>query len=316
MLLAQADRGVVVFKFARFLPYFARMLLSFAVITLGLFAQLRVGQLVAGYVLIFAGNLFLLVRGYDNRVDYKGLDTTAEWVPVARARLDELLALDRKMRAWHRSALDITNPLGFLVLALAVLGLGWLAFHLEEIPQMLAVDALLLFVPHWVTGVRRILRLPNMLVKVKLIKDLLAWLDEHGAEFQVQILTLVEKRKIPDDIKIKIDPKEKPDGFLGLYGQVVINNVQGTSYPYFYVVLVAKKPSALQETFQQFGEPLRISKEFSAKDGVDVFVLRQTTTREAGYCTKFREASAILDAGLGATKMFLAGTSTGIRAKV
>jgi hypothetical protein len=45
-----------------------------------------------------------------------------------------------------------------------------------------------------------------------------------------------EQAQIPKDVKFRVEPAGGMEGFLGLYGQVVLNEVQGRSYPYFYVV--------------------------------------------------------------------------------
>jgi len=90
---------------------------------------------------------------------------------------------------------------------------------------------------------------------------------------------------------------QHPD-FLGLYGQVVLNDVQGTSYPYFYVVLVAKDGFGLRDAYQQFQPDEDITKEFKREDQVEVMVIRQYTTDKSGYHTKPLIANGIFYAGL------------------
>ena len=85
---------------------------------------------------------------------------------------------------------------------------------------------------------------------------------------------------------------------MGLYGQVVTNDVNGTSYPYFYVVLVARKGFGLQPVFQAYRPPKKMTKEFKVEDDVEVFVIRQTTSKTSGYHTKNKKMTAILKAGI------------------
>ena len=103
---------------------------------------------------------------------------------------------------------------------------------------------------------------------------------------------------IPDDLKFRVDIKDRDKDFLGLYGQVVLNEVQGKSYPYFYVVLVARRGYGLEATGKGVFRP-GVTTEFKVQDQVEVFVIRQKTTKTSGYHTKPGDALLILGDGLG-----------------
>lgn len=300
ILPAVTDRPIVVFKVWPSLAYRTRLLSAFILIGAGLVAQFVTASFVWGTPLIVAGTLLMLVSGYDNRVDFGKFDPAAEWVPVEPEKLAELRGLDRRIRRWDISALDVSNPLGAVIFVLAVLGLAAVAWFFPGPVRILALDAALLLLPHWLTGLRMVLRLPKLLVKVDLLQGLFAACESGLSGHRVRLLMLLggADARIPEDVKFRVDPAGKPDNFLGLHGQVVLNEVQGRSYPYFYVVLVARLGYGLREIHGRHRASGGLTQEFSRQDEVEVLVLRQTTTKTSGYHTDLHVATAILREGL------------------
>jgi hypothetical protein len=306
---ASADRSVVIFKVWPSLVYRTRLLASLGLIVAGLVIQLVTESFAAGAILIAAGNLLLLVSGYHNRVEFGKFDPAAEWTRVELERLAELRKLDREIRQWDVSSLDVSNPLGAVVFILVALGLGALAFLFPGPARILALDAALLLLPHWLTGIRSVLRLPNLLVKVETLHSVFDQARDDLGKHKVHLLMLLrgEGTRVPDDVKIRVDPAGKHEDFLGLYGQVVLNEVQGKSYPYFYVVLVARRGFGLTDVYRAYSVPGGITSEFKLQDEVEVLVIRQTTTKTSGYHTESWMATSILQEGLRLAERVAAG---------
>jgi hypothetical protein len=162
--------------------------------------------------------------------------------------------------------------------------------------QILIINAMVLLLPHWLTGSRSILVQPKLMVRVNTIRDVLDLSAAQLADHQVNLLMLLSgsTTKIPDDTKLKIDIKDRHPDFLGLYGQVVLNEVQGRSYPYFYAVLVARRGFGLDDARKAYQPPSNVTTEFKLQDEVEVLVIRQTTTRKSGYHTELEDAVKIL----------------------
>lgn len=307
ILPAKSDRGTVVFWLFPSLQYNVRLSIGFVIIGVGLVLQLAGTGLFPGITLVAVGNLLLLVKGYDNRVDLRVFEPEANWERVGMEKLGELRALDKKMRGWDRSMLDVTNPLGAVMLIL-LLGSLVLIFAssvggegvVVESVRILVLDAAVLFVPHWLTGVRSILRQPGLLVRIEAIESVLERAKLRLKDHQVTLLMLLGGGQVamPEDVKFKVEIAGHDPDFLGLYGQVVINEVQGTSYPYFYVVLVARRGFGLRETFDRYVSTSRVTKEFKVEKEVEVMVLRQHTTKRSGYHTKPAVANRIFHEGL------------------
>jgi hypothetical protein len=294
------DRAVVVFHLWPSLAYGRRLAGSFAMMATGIVGQILTASVLPGILLIALGTLLLLVRGYDNRVDQKIYDPAAEWERVEIERLAELRKLHREMRRWDASALDVTNKLGAPLFILIAAAMGVTAWLTRGPLQILVIDAMVLLLPHWLTGIRSILVLPNLMVRVNLLDDIVQQFARELADHKVHLLMLLRGAgtKIPDDVKLKVDIKGHDDDFLGMYVQVVVNEVQGSSYPYLYVVLVARREYGLVAAHNAYSAPPDITTEFNLQDNVEVLVLRQTTTDKSGYHTGLGEAQRILSEGL------------------
>jgi len=165
---------------------------------------------------------------------------------------------------------------------------------------MLAVDAAVLLIPHWVTGTRSILTRPRLLVQIGTIRDVLeANATALGRHKVVPLMLLAgDTVPIPSDVKFRVDLAAHHEDFLGLYGQVSINEVQGTSYPYFYVVLVARQGYGLGPAHRRYRPPPNIVGEFDTKGEVEVLIIRQHTTENSGYHTTTGTAEEIFRQGL------------------
>ena len=178
------------------------------------------------------------------------------------------------------------------------------SFSLGEVGRavlILVLDAAVLLLPHWFTGVRSILRMPGLLVRLEAMEAVLERARRRLKDHEVNLLMLLTGGDValPEDVKFKVDLAGHQDDFLGLYGQVVINAVQGTSYPYFYVVLVARKGYGLRDVFKAHNPGKDITKEFKYEGEVEVLILRQHTTERSGYHTKPKVAETIFYEGLG-----------------
>lgn len=293
------ERGIVVFLLWKGLAYQKRLVLALGVIILGLLLQAITWNLWLGLPFILGGNLLLVVRGYDNRVDFGKFDPTRKWTAVATEKLDELLELDQRIKQWDRSFLDISNPLGCFGFVLMLMITVPITFAPEPY-RMLGIDALILFLPHWVTGIRSTLRRPDMLTKVTTLKAILQRAGTLLEPYEVQLMMELSEgdAKIPSDVKVKLQKPGADPALLGLYGQVVLNKVEGTAHPYFYVVLVAKQGYGLDRVYREFTPPRGFVAEYKTQQDVEVLVIRRRTTKTSGYKTTPAHAATILSAGL------------------
>lgn len=305
IFLNSSNQGIIAFKIWKSLVYKTRLLISFCFIITGLVIQYLSFDILPGVILIFLGNLLLLPSGYTNRVNLGLFNPQFDWEKVEKRKLDEWLTLDRRIRKWDRSTIDVSNALGGFVffILLGIIGfIGFYAFVENDITiQIITVDAFVLLIPFWVTGLRSIFTVPKLTMKIKLINKLISQVGEQLQPHNIEYFLLLKGKdpQIPTDIKFKVNIANQHKNFLGFYGQVTLNSVQSTFYPYFYVVLVARKNFGLHKAFKSYAHSKQIIKEFKQQKDVEVLVIRQNTkTVRYGYRTKDAQVETILLEGL------------------
>jgi hypothetical protein len=312
-------RGEIHFELAKGLPYTRRLAVILVLLAIGFLLQVTV-DLFVGAAFLLAATLLAVVRGYSNVPQ-----TTAggEWRVASREQFDSVLRIASKSREWDQSLLDVTCPTGIVGLVAAsvlvtipVAGL-WNNGN-EWLAMAIAVDSAVLFLPHWVTGVRRILTNAPLTVKVELLREIIdAWerlrLEGETIHPQMQVARASDG-EMPTDAKLVFRFDKLGDAFLGLQVQVTLNNVQGKDYPYLYCVLVAR-PSLglLAMPASKYGAPAGIVVEPSRKkpEGLDLVVVRQETTKTEGYHTSSAAALGIFRYALGLCRGVASASSPG-----
>ena len=301
------NQGIVVFKIWKSLRYHIRLLISLCFILAGFIIQYFSYDILPGVVFIFLGNLLLLPSGYTNRVDLGLFDPKTDWEKIGKHKLDELLTLDRKIRRWDLSTIDISNALGgiifFILLFLA--GIFTLVAFDEQnrTMQIICVDAVVLVLPFWLTGLRSKFTIPKLTMKIKLIKTLLSDVEVEkslqGHSIEYFLLLKGKDSRIPADVKFKVNIANQHKNFLGFYGQITLNSINSTVFPYFYVVLVAKKGFGLNRVHTSYSPHKNYVKGFKTQKDVEVLVVRQNTgTVRSGYRTNKKQVRAIFLEGL------------------
>ena len=295
-------RHLLQFYVAPRLGYRARLGIAGGLILVGLFIQLSwraddaAPLLIISLPFLLAGNLFLLVRGYDLRPTRRL--SRGNWERTTRDRFQEVRNLEKKMMSWDETFADLTCWTGVASLVLLAGVVIFLCFLLSNRSEtafwapVFTLDAAVLILPHWISGTRRAWRPLTLRQQIDALEQALATI-ERCREPACQIQPMFElagegKDQIPVGARVLIRFPDGPKDFLGLQFQVAVNTVQGTHYPYLYAVLIARKPFALRRHLKRIRSlcgGLTVETKSRKKD-VDVIVLRQHTTRTSGYHTK------------------------------
>ncbi len=285
-------RGEIHFWVAKSMPYRARLLTAFICLAAGFALQLALSNVLIGAAFLLAASLLTLVKGYTNLPgDLKG---KRQWRTGEKDQLLKILDVARRARAWDQSVVDITCGRGLaalLLIAIPVIGLSYSLYshgYNDWLASVLVLDAAALLLPHWVTGVRKILTNAPLTVKVEnLLRVYQLWekarTPDEAMATQIEVQT-AEKGEIPVDAKLILRLPALGDAFLGVQIQVVLNNVQGKDYPYFYCVLVARSELKMRTRLSP-RPPSGIVTEWQQDDGMDILVIRQATSRTSGYHT-------------------------------
>ncbi|MBN1224468.1 MAG: hypothetical protein JXB23_14565 [Candidatus Aminicenantes bacterium] len=308
------DRDSVRFHFAKNLPYNIRINLTLILLVAGFVLQLAFMNPFIGIPFLIIGVGLVLVKGYDSRIRLKSFNTDPSWKNVPLEKIQEIDRLRKRSRKWDRDALDVSNPLGFFSLLLfggLALALSYSLGILAEdfrVTVILAVDTAVLVLPLWLSGMRFILKQPNLAIKVKIILKLydeFKTLGQEGEQFKPSMMLALGKvhETVPVDVRFSVAFPGSPEGFYGLQAQINLNVVQGTSYPYFYCVLAAKPGFELQPFKDRITLEESIICEYQKDKRAEVLVIRQKTTKKSGYHTKDKNCAEILRVALEAGRL-------------
>jgi hypothetical protein len=304
----QEKRDSVRFYVAKKLPYNLRIHLTVVFLIAGFGLQLIFLNPMSGIPFLISGIVLVFVKGYDSRVRLKTLNLDPNWKTVSMEKIKEIERLRQRNRKWDRDALDVSNPLGFfglivfssMAIALSI-GLGALAKD-TRISSILLLDAVILVVPIWLSGMKFILKQPNLAVRVNLIMKLYKVFQklEKGETFKPALMLSKDENKkaVPVDARFSVHFPNSPDGFYGLQAQINLNIVQGTSYPYFYCVLAAKPEFRLASYRDKIDCPSKIICEAQKDERAEVLVIRQKTTKNSGYHTNDSRCAEIFAAAM------------------
>ncbi|MHB0896307.1 MAG: hypothetical protein ACYC1A_02005 [Spirochaetales bacterium] len=253
----------------------------------GLFSAGAVAQvlfpwgLVPGFALIVAGYIPLRLKPITNKPADQGLE---EWRAVSMAEIDKLADTLRESKVVFGKSIGGAMLMGAISVMVAVLAGIFIAVK-PDLALILA-DALLFSVPAMYFGKVRAFVPKVLSLKMPCFQAIFA---EKAPEYIVLTPYLrFDKddggRDVPEDIRLMIEPKRKPDDFVGVQFQTAINKGPNGEVPYLYGVFLTKGK----------GESYRKLKGMSA-DGYEIeaggdddygsVVLRQETSG-TGYATK------------------------------
>ncbi len=323
------NRHLLQFYVAPKMNYGMRLVAAGLLILAGFGVQLLVpahsiAMLMIGSVpLLLAGNLLLVVRGYNLRPAHAMHSGT--WEKTTRDRFAKMRQLEQEVKRWDESFTDLTCVSGVVALFMLAIGVGVTLLLLAKSPAtrfwvpLLLVDATVLLLPHWLTGTRRGWRPLALRQIIDALETALAVTDQFDTPpCQTQPMFEMagkDSRQVPINARVFIRFPDGPSGLLGLQFQVALNNVQGTNFPYLYAVIVADKEFGLLDNYlSAIEQPLRhrgkkktggLTVESSTEGEVEVIIIRQRTTKKSGYHTKPAAIRSIASAAWTSVEMIV-----------
>jgi len=297
-------RADIQFLVLKQLPYLVRLQVIAACFICGIIIQLFI-SFRAGLVLLAAGTLLSLIKGYAATPK---LSSAEEWKQVTPDEYDKIRRKEKQLRSWDQDAFDITNSLGVLVFGtVALFGLiVWIVLEMRGLARAAAYwkwDAAIIFIPHWLTGVKSYLTRDKLIVKINFLENVSRVLAKPSDIHVLPMLSTAaakEGGRVPVDARLMVRFLNAPEYFLGMQIQISINTVQGTDYPYLYCVLIAKKEADFFNAKSSLlkSPPKNILFERAKSEGVDVLVIRQRTTQTSGYHTPLPAAQYVVATAL------------------
>lgn len=260
----------------------ARLALAAGLFSVGALLQVLFGWgLLPGLIAIILGYIPLRLKPITNKPADQGLE---EWRPVSMAEIDKLADTLRESKAIFGKSIGGSVLMVMLASAVAIAAGVSLAFSPDL--SLILADGLLFAVPAMFFG-RVKAFVPHVLsLKMPCFQAIFAErIPEHVV---VTPYLRFDKDKnggdVPEDIRLMIEPKRKPDDFVGVQVQAAINKGPSAEVPYLYAVILTKGKGASYRRF----EDLRASGyeiEAGGDEAYGSIVVRQETSG-TGYATK------------------------------
>ncbi len=318
-LLPPEKQGDIQFHLFKGLRYSTRMMLYFLFVAAGFVIQIIMLTAWPGAVCLIMASLLNLVRGYTSKVELNSFHADSSWTPVDIGKLAEVESFNSKLSEWDKDALDISNAAGFCVFLLALLGLGAISAILpgvsagSSVRGIFALDAIILVLPVWFNGLRKIQKQDILCMKsglIRMLEEFFRTIRQDGENF-VSAFMLVRDRNgktIPTDCRFTVTYDNMPKGFYGIQAQININSVEGSNYPYFYCVIAAERGFGLGGFVNAVPVPKNIVINYEEDSNAEVIVIRQHTTKTSGYHTKPNSCKSILERTLQLARMIICHT--------
>lgn len=286
----------------------SRAILSFLLVMIGYAMQVTGRNFFIGLPFLIGCFLINLIKG----ISIKGEKASEYvWEEVTPERIELVYRHCQKIKKFKSAGIGCFIGLIFAtvflfgIFAPVLVGKnGILGFGLT----VAIIDTIILFAGLFVSGNKSAWMPNNMDVKATVVRRLINLpLITKDPSLKVAPFIEIGKTKtgsFPHDTRLLVKFIDAPESFIGVQGQISINTVKSSAYPYFYAVIIAKHEFDL---FKKFGKPeLRnITIENNQDDEVDVVVIRQTTTKTSGYHTDDKVQNYILENSIGLAKKML-----------
>lgn len=281
-----------------------RNILSFLLILTGFLFQISARNILIGLPFIIACLVFNTIKSISIK---KESASELTWQEVTPAKIDQVLSQCQKIKKFKSIGPGCFIGLIFGAIFSFIFFVPWF----KSIPFPLAVtiiDSIILFSGLFLSGNKSAWMPGNLNIKTEIVKRALnsPIIKKDPALKAIPYLEIGKTKagSFPNDARILIKLIDAPEEFIGVQGQISINTVKSTNYPYFYTVIIAKPEFNL---LKKFGDPglKNITIESKKTSEVDVIVIRQTTTKTSGYHTNDSVQDYILTNSINLAKSVL-----------
>lgn len=236
-----------------------------------------------GLALMAPAVAVMAAKNYQNKPLDLGFE---DWKP---ASLNELGRIRTNLQQTRKARFPLLYRKGFGTFCTVVLLVLWFFCMAAEdrLLSHLFFDAFFLLIPFFFTGNVRLWTPAELQMKLSCFEAVLKDHQDGGDLIVTPYLRLdkdKEGRQIPEDIRLMLEPRRKPEDFLGVQFQVAINNGANGKVPYMYCVFLCKGKGrtflkASQLKFQGMEHEPGGDKEYG-------YVVVRQKTAGGGYHTK------------------------------
>jgi hypothetical protein len=190
--------------------------------------------------IMILGVLFLTAKNYQNKPQDLGFE---DWQPVT---VNEFNRIKENLLKTQKSGLPLYYRKGagaaliiILVLILFVSGFFEIFFLIP-----LAIDGVIILWPLFFSGLIKLWTPSDLKLKIPRFEVILNKAQDTDKNLIITPYLRFDKdkegRKIPEDIRFMLEPRRKPEDFIGVQLQAAINNGPNGAVPYLYAVFLCK----------------------------------------------------------------------------
>ncbi|MBN2536625.1 MAG: hypothetical protein JXB88_27325 [Spirochaetales bacterium] len=227
-------------------------------------------------VLMVAGSVLLIARNYKNKPLDLGFE---DWKPASGIEFERI---EQNLKMTKKLSYPFIYKGGFGVVVLVILGIAaFFAFVNDAYGVLILVlDVAIIFFPVSWTGVVQLWTPSELKMKMERFCTIMQEAKKSPGKLIVTPYLRLDKdkegRQIPEDVRLMIEPKRKPEDFLGAQIQIAINNGPNGAVPYMYAVFLCKGkgPTFEKLTKEKYGSMI---KEPGGDNEYGYIVVRQRT---------------------------------------
>ncbi|MBN1646394.1 MAG: hypothetical protein JW874_00055 [Spirochaetales bacterium] len=297
------------FKFFK-LSVAARLVLAGVFFAAAVVVQFFSTSFLAGLPCFILAWLVLAVKTVTNKPDDQGLE---EWKPVTMKEVDRLYDNLRKSKEFKKvRSLKAGCPAMIIFLNVGIFVLVFLAGPARALFGSggsknffwLVGDIVLMFIPAIFFGNLRVFVPAGLDMKASSFYVLLSETLPPGMVYTPYLRFDKDSkgRPVPEDIRLMLELKRKPDDFMGVQFQIAINNGPHGAVPYMYAVILTKgKAESYRKILAGKSKLSHAVSGYIIEEGGDkdygTVVIRQNTSG-GGYHTDESDIRSLRDAVL------------------
>lgn len=262
---------------------------------LGIFLQIALPNILPGTLVMVVGLIFLSSKSYSNKPADLGYET---WKPVRIAEIDRITDNLRrsarlKVPFYFKPTLGILLSIVFGFLTMYTLGSR--AFGLS----LFIADAVIVLIPFFFFGRVKVWIPHELVLKMECFQTILSEARPEDVVITPYLRFDKDKdgREIPEDVRLMVERRRKPEDFIGVQVQAAINKGPNGDVPYLYAVCLCKGKG---DTYRQLsGLSIKgFHVEAGGDDEYGTVVVRQKTGG-TGYRTTVSDCKKLFKVVLG-----------------
>jgi hypothetical protein len=275
------------------MPIIVRLILFGALAIGGLISQLCIKDgVLVGFGCLIVGALLVIVRHYRNKPVDLGFE---DWKPASKLEFDRIkenLTMTKTIRYPF-----LFKPVLGIIVAVIIGIVGFFAFVDDRDDLLiLMADVAIIMLPVAFSGLVKLWTPQDLSLKMERFGTVMDKAENSLRDYIITPYIRLDKdregKQIPEDVRLMIEPRRKPEDFIGVQVQVAINNGPNGAVPYMYVVFLCKgKGRSFQYlSREKFGSMV---KEPGGDDEYGYIVVRQRTGG-GGYHTTHNDCLRLL----------------------